>query len=316
MGLGIILSALSAGGNSMAQSIDEQQKADIAAKLTQQRADLEEQKAKSISMFNNQQAVDTANQQRSAQAGRLAPTQDQIQGIIASNAQGPNGGSDYTTDTDNTPAKFGEMDTADQTAAAYQPSQKQLVGLQIQNATAAGDFTAAEALTKMADAGKVSVAYGGKVVDQNDIDPVTGDPRVVVDNSVGRDTAAAARNANGAAQAEAHMTAAKAAQARAANGPGGGGARTDQQLNLLIHQGSQLTTQLKIAQNAADNARPADRPALLADIASIKDQIKATSEKAAARSLEISKIPVVGTGGAAGSPAGAAPSGTDFSGLW
>jgi hypothetical protein len=51
MGMGIILSALSAAGNSGAQSIDQQQRVADEQRLMQQRADLEEQKAKSIEQF-------------------------------------------------------------------------------------------------------------------------------------------------------------------------------------------------------------------------------------------------------------------------
>jgi hypothetical protein len=167
--MGILLAALAGAGDSGVESINQNIKQDNAKDLEAQRVDLETQKAKALEDYKNTATVNLANQQRDALTARLAPTDSQIQAIVARNA---NNASDYTTDED-------------KTNEAYQPNTKQMMELRIQNAVKSGDFDAAEKLTKQMDSGKVTAGYGSTVIDQNDIDETTGRPRVLIDNTTG-----------------------------------------------------------------------------------------------------------------------------------
>lgn len=88
--MGIILSAMAAAGDagvqSMNQNIQQNSALEMEARhqqnamdMEQRRADLTEQKAKTLAEFNNKLAVDTANQQRTAQVDRINAAK---QGII------------------------------------------------------------------------------------------------------------------------------------------------------------------------------------------------------------------------------------------
>lgn len=79
MGMGIILSALSAGGNSAAQSVDQQQKVSDETRLLQQRAELEEQKTKNVEQFKN----DLANAPANRAGALLSAATNQQQPVIA-----------------------------------------------------------------------------------------------------------------------------------------------------------------------------------------------------------------------------------------
>jgi hypothetical protein len=65
-------------------------------------------------------------------------------------------------------------------------------------------------MTKIADAGKLVVGYGGQIADENDIDPETGQPRVLIDNSLGRTNVGMANADARMAGSEARQTAADA----------------------------------------------------------------------------------------------------------
>jgi hypothetical protein len=192
--MGIILSALAAAGDagvqSMNQNIDQQNKMG----LQQQQMDLALQKEKAIEDYK----ITLANKQREAMAGRLAVPDGITNGITQANANKfyGNDGGDHSV---------GAM--ADEEVAQFQPNQRQILEARAQQAIKTGDYVVAQELTKILDAGKVNIGYGSKVIDQNDIDPVTGEPRVLGDNSTGRET-------NGAAMASARQTAADAAMVR------------------------------------------------------------------------------------------------------
>lgn len=89
--------------------------------LTQQRADLEEQKAKNLAQFNSSLAA----QQRSEMvSGNAAVKQSIIQDIIAKKANAAN---DYTDEQGNSsPASYDELQDEDIANAAYQPTKQEL----------------------------------------------------------------------------------------------------------------------------------------------------------------------------------------------
>lgn len=82
--MGILLSAMAGAGDAGVQSMNQNIAQQNALDLEQQRSDLAEQKAKSLATFQNQLAIDSANQQRTAQSGRIAQAQGGIiNGVLA-----------------------------------------------------------------------------------------------------------------------------------------------------------------------------------------------------------------------------------------
>jgi hypothetical protein len=139
MGLGILLSAMSGAGNALADSATQAQKINDEQTLMKQRADMEEQKAKSVALFNNQLAVDTSNNQRSAMTGRIDDAKHGIlQGIIAKKA---NAATDYTNDDGSvSPASFDELPDEDAANPAYQPTDQESRDATTQAAIQTGDI--------------------------------------------------------------------------------------------------------------------------------------------------------------------------------
>jgi hypothetical protein len=76
--MGIILSALAGAGDSGAQSIDQNLKQQRALDLDAARSDLEQKKALAILSATKQAQIDTANQLRTEQSGRLAAAKDAV----------------------------------------------------------------------------------------------------------------------------------------------------------------------------------------------------------------------------------------------
>lgn len=304
MGMGIIMSAMSAGGNAVADAATQAQKVNDEQALMAQRSALEAQNAKGLIDYKNAADIAQANTVRDALATRLAPTQSDIQGIIARNA---NQKFDYTNDDGSvSPATYDELPDEDANNPALQPSGKQLIGLQIQKALASGDPATAAELTKIDDAGKVTSGYGGTVIDQNDIDPDTGQPRVLISSALDR-TAVGQSNADARmANARAHQTAADAARARAAS-PGGAYDKTLTSLNQSIKSQTSIMNQ---AQNAAMGATPKDRPALQARVDQAAATIRDLEAQASARRAQLAQP------GAAQSSSATPSSGVDYSNLW
>ena len=95
----------------------------------------------------NQQALQQNSDFKQAQASKITDIQKGIlQGIIAKNAQNPNGEddaqgsgySDYTTDTDKTMANYNQMDVTDQNNPSYQPTESQKADAYLQAASQVG----------------------------------------------------------------------------------------------------------------------------------------------------------------------------------
>lgn len=76
--MGIILSALAGAGDSGAQSIDQNIKHQQQLDLDAARSDLEQKKALAILAATKQAQIDTGNQLRTEQAGRLASAKDDV----------------------------------------------------------------------------------------------------------------------------------------------------------------------------------------------------------------------------------------------
>ncbi len=193
--LGTILGAVSGAGNAAQASLAQDQKFQDDQQMLQTKAALD---LKNQQILQHSQAVDIPNELRAGLLQRIAPTQDQLDAVRVSNAQAdphaqwvdedavmnPDG-----TAVAGTPTVVPAItDLSDADKVQYAPTDKQILALQIANAKASGDIAVAAELTKIADASKISVGYGGKVVDESDIDPVTHKPRVLVDNPPRQDT--------------------------------------------------------------------------------------------------------------------------------
>lgn len=135
--MGIILGAMAGAADAGGKVINDYYAQQQRLEAQEHQSDLELNKAK---LLNNYQ-VQLANQQRQALVDRTNAGRDQIvQGVIAKNAQG-DGGSDYTTDTDSTPATYDELQSEDQTNPAFQPTDRQIRDATIQAAINNGDIT-------------------------------------------------------------------------------------------------------------------------------------------------------------------------------
>jgi len=198
----------------------------------QQLAELETNKAIAIANAQADIATKTANNNRTNLAARIALPQGTIdQATIANMKNDPNNqfvsgdtqlNPDGTAPNNAAPASNAEMAAYlaqnPNEQANYVPTPKQQLGLQIQQAIKSGDIETANTLQKLEDAGKVSVGYGGTVVDQNDIDPNTGKPRVVIDNSADRSGIGMAMANAKQTNADANMERADTYQQRADQG--------------------------------------------------------------------------------------------------
>jgi len=198
----------------------------------QQLAELETNKAIAIATAQAAIKNQTDNQQRAQLAARIALPQATIdQATIANMQNDPNNSfvsgntqlnPDGTAPDNAAPASSAEMaaylaqNPSEQ--ANYAPSPKQQIGLQIQQAIKTGDIDTANTLQKLEDAGKVSVGYGGTVVDQNQIDPATGKPTIIIDNSADRTGVGLAMAGARQTSADANMERADTYQQRADQG--------------------------------------------------------------------------------------------------
>jgi hypothetical protein len=222
--MGLILAAMAGAGDSAVKSIDQ---------ATEQRNKLQAESNQADLQLRNQIALDqhriaTAVSERAQLASRIAPPQSELDKTTLMNATNDpevdwvSGNTQLNSDgtaPDNATRVSPSMDSLSSAdRAQYQASQKQQLAISIQQAIKSGDISTANELQKMLDSGKVSVGYGGTVVDQNDIDPNTGRPRVLIDNSGDR-TAVGMANA-GARQtnADANMQRADTYQQRADSG--------------------------------------------------------------------------------------------------
>ena len=150
--MGILLSAMGGAADAGSKVVNEDFGQQQKLEAMNRQSDLETNKAKLLADYQ----VSLQNQQRQALVDRTNTGRDNIvQGIIARNAQGDNGGSDYTSDTDKTPATFDRMDTADQTNPAYQPTTKEIRDATIQSAVNNGDISPADL---MKDTSKADIA--------------------------------------------------------------------------------------------------------------------------------------------------------------
>jgi hypothetical protein len=269
------------------------------ANMVQMRSDVELEKQKAIEDYK----VDSANRQREALASRVDDaSKGFLQQAVASNA---NRKFDYTDEEGNSsPASFDELPDEDRVDPSFQPTSKQVLQARIQAAMKTGDYAHAAELTKLADAGHVSVGYGSKVIDQNDIDPETGLPRVIVDNSLDRAENAKSNSQSRRITADASSKRADAAAVKAAS-PGGSYDKTLTSINQSIKS---QTSIMNSAQNAVSTAPKAERPALQERVNQAAAAIKDLEAQASARRAQL----------AAQKPASQSSSSgdTDYSSLW
>jgi hypothetical protein len=316
MGLGgIIMGALGGVGEQAASMGATLMKSELDKEKLGYESDLVLNRTKALEDYKNNLTVNTANQQRDAQVARIGAAQAQITpGIVAGNANTFYGdGSTLTPD-----------DLSDEEKASFVPNSSQAANSRIQAAVQTGDYKLAADLTKMQDAGKVTAGYGATVIDQNDIDPTTGKPRVLIDNTSGRagisQQIADARTTSAGASATRADAAArnadtKAAQFQAVLGSGAKG--PDKELNFIVQQGRQLTSQLGIAQKAYETSTKDQRDSALGHIKDIEQAIDANRIKGEARIEKINASPVPGiVSGPTSANTTGSSSGTDYSSLW
>lgn len=221
MGMGLLLSALSGAGNGITNAAQQYQKAQDEDWLAKERSDADLAKAKAIADYN----VGLENQKRQAMTGRISAEQNNIisnaidPAFDAAKAAYTQGGTYVDESGAQQPItdeqRQAAFDAIDQNRTDKKSAMQNNLQLKAQAAIASGDYQQAMELIKMADAGKVTAGYGAKVVDQNDIDPTTGLPRVIIDNTAGRDAYNEARANAMQIGADARQSSADAAQTRA-----------------------------------------------------------------------------------------------------
>jgi len=111
--MGILLSAMAGAGDAGVQSMNQNIAQLNALDLEKQRSDLAEQKARSLAQFTNQLSIDSANQQRQAQADRIAGAQGGIiNGVLAQKYADADAAAAGQTDAPLTPEQQAVVDAA------------------------------------------------------------------------------------------------------------------------------------------------------------------------------------------------------------